>query len=135
MILGLRLIAFENSVEREDSPDEKTFTCPFRKNENVSCWHTRPSGGISINDMLIGRISIEGSLRKDEAAEYIENKATVRSRQRNSVFQIDCTYGCGPEARRLNPQLYTEVREVLEVNKAQRHIRGGLATREKYKNL
>ncbi|NCC87606.1 MAG: stage III sporulation protein D, partial [Clostridia bacterium] len=37
--------------------------------------------------------------------------------------------------RKLNPQLYTEVREVLDVNKAQRHIRGGLATKEKYKKL
>ena len=31
-----------------------------------------------------------------------------------------------------NPGLASEVKEVLEKNKAQRHIRGGLATREKY---
>ncbi|MFI3255418.1 MAG: sporulation transcriptional regulator SpoIIID [Eubacteriales bacterium] len=30
-------------------------------------------------------------------------------------------------------QLYLKVKEVLEVNKAQRHIRGGLATQKKYK--
>lgn len=29
--------------------------------------------------------------------------------------------------------LYTQVKAVLEENKAQRHIRGGLATRKKYK--
>lgn len=34
--------------------------------------------------------------------------------------------------RKLNPQLYAEVREVLDTNKAQRHIRGGMATKEKY---
>ncbi len=34
---------------------------------------------------------------------------------------------------KISPGLYNEVREVLDVNKAQRHIRGGLATREKYK--
>ena len=34
----------------------------------------------------------------------------------------------------VNPQLYDRVREVLEVNKAQRHIRGGIATREKYRH-
>jgi len=34
--------------------------------------------------------------------------------------------------RTLDPHLYGQVRGVLEVNKAQRHIRGGLATREKY---
>lgn len=35
----------------------------------------------------------------------------------------------------VNPQLYSRVKEVLEVNKAQRHIRGGMATRKKYKGL
>jgi len=34
----------------------------------------------------------------------------------------------------VNPQLYGRVRHVLEVNKAQRHIRGGIATREKYRH-
>ena len=34
----------------------------------------------------------------------------------------------------VNPQLYDQVKEVLAVNKAQRHIRGGQATREKYKH-
>ena len=32
-----------------------------------------------------------------------------------------------------NRSLYLQVKEVLEVNKAQRHIRGGMATRKKYK--
>ena len=32
-----------------------------------------------------------------------------------------------------NPQLYQQVKELMEVNKAQRHIRGGMATREKYR--
>ena len=32
-----------------------------------------------------------------------------------------------------NPILFSQVRKVLEVNKSQRHIRGGLATRRKYK--
>lgn len=34
--------------------------------------------------------------------------------------------------KKLNPQLYKEVRPVLETNKAQRHLRGGMATKEKY---
>ena len=37
--------------------------------------------------------------------------------------------------RRVNPQLYQEVREVLDVNKAQRHIRGGIATQKKYRAM
>jgi len=33
----------------------------------------------------------------------------------------------------IDPALCRRVREVLEINKAERHIRGGLATRKKYK--
>ena len=32
----------------------------------------------------------------------------------------------------IDPQLYKQVKNVLDINKAQRHIRGGLATRKKY---
>jgi len=34
---------------------------------------------------------------------------------------------------RLNPSLYRQVRQLLDINKAERHIRGGLATRRKYR--
>ena len=34
-----------------------------------------------------------------------------------------------------NRSLYLQVKEVLDVNKAQRHIRGGMATRKKYKGF
>lgn len=33
----------------------------------------------------------------------------------------------------IDPQLYKEVKQILEINKAQRHIRGGMATKLKYK--
>ncbi|NLB36497.1 MAG: sporulation transcriptional regulator SpoIIID [Clostridiales bacterium] len=73
--------------------------------------------------------------RAVELGEYIvENKATVRSAAKEfGVSKSTVHMDVSERLRRLNPQLYTEVREVLEVNKAQRHIRGGLATREKYK--
>ena len=32
----------------------------------------------------------------------------------------------------LNPALYRQVREILDTNKSERHIRGGLATKKKY---
>ena len=35
--------------------------------------------------------------------------------------------------RREQPQLYLQVKKILEKNKSERHIRGGLATRRKYK--
>lgn len=34
-----------------------------------------------------------------------------------------------------NPELYIEVKKILEINKSERHIRGGLATRRKYKGI
>ena len=35
----------------------------------------------------------------------------------------------------MSPELYSEVRSLLELNKAERHIRGGMATRRKYKGI
>ena len=35
----------------------------------------------------------------------------------------------------INPALAREARKVLDVNKSERHIRGGLATREKYQHM
>ena len=37
--------------------------------------------------------------------------------------------------QKINPKLAGEARRVLEVNKSERHIRGGLATKEKYLTL
>ena len=64
--------------------------------------------------------------RAVELGEYIiENKATVRK----STVHKDVAQ----RLKYVDPQLYREVKNVLEVNKAQRHIRGGMATRMKYK--
>lgn len=37
--------------------------------------------------------------------------------------------------QRINPALAAQARKVLDVNKSERHIRGGLATREKYLHM
>ena len=37
--------------------------------------------------------------------------------------------------KQLSPELYGQVRQILDRNKAERHIRGGLATRQKYRQL
>ena len=39
---------------------------------------------------------------------------------------------CAERLKVINPALAIEVRKVLDVNKQERHIRGGIATREKY---
>ena len=70
----------------------------------------------------------------DLAVFIIENKATVRSAAKHfgiskSTVHKDLT----ERLPRLNPSLFRQVRELLDINKAERHIRGGLATRRKYK--
>lgn len=69
--------------------------------------------------------------------EYIvENKATVRAAAKAfSVSKSTVHMDVAERLQRINPSLYSEVREVLEVNKAERHIRGGKATKEKYQSL
>ncbi len=75
--------------------------------------------------------------RAMELGEYIiENAATVRATAKifkisKSTVHKDVT----ERLRREDPILYGEVKKVLEKNKQDRHIRGGMATKEKYKKL
>ena len=36
--------------------------------------------------------------------------------------------------KKINPMLYKDVKNILDINKQERHLRGGMATKEKYKN-
>lgn len=70
----------------------------------------------------------------DLAVYIIENKATVRAAAKQfgiskSTVHKDLT----ERLKTVNPTLYHQVRELLDINKAERHIRGGMATRRKYK--
>ena len=72
--------------------------------------------------------------RAVEIATYIiETSATVRQTARKfgiskSTVHKDCT----DRMVQINPTLAMQVREVLDTNEQERHIRGGLATKEKY---
>ena len=72
--------------------------------------------------------------RAVEIAKYIrDNNATVRQTAKQfgiskSTVHKDVT----ERLSQVNPTLAREARKVLDVNKSERHIRGGLATREKY---
>jgi len=72
-----------------------------------------------------------------EIAEYIiSTKATVR--QAAKVFGVSKSTVHKDMTERLveiNPEKAKLVKEVLEFNKAERHIRGGRATRRKYLNM
>lgn len=67
--------------------------------------------------------------------EYIiDTGATVRAAAKKfHVSKSTVHKDVSERLKKLDPQLYTRVRVVLNTNKAQRHIRGGLATREKYR--
>lgn len=66
--------------------------------------------------------------------EYIvENKATVRAAAKEfGISKSTVHTDVAQRLKTVDPSLYIKVRKVLEINKAQRHIRGGIATREKY---
>ena len=74
--------------------------------------------------------------RSVRLAEYIiEHHSTVRATAKafgisKSTVHKDLT----ERLRKVNPQLYDEARKVLDLNKQERHIRGGMATKEKYRS-
>ena len=72
--------------------------------------------------------------RAVEIAYYIiEHKATVRQTAKEFGVSKSTIYkDCTDRLEQINPTLAQSVRKVLDVNKQERHIRGGLATREKY---
>ena len=66
----------------------------------------------------------------------IENKATVRATAK--AFEISKTTVHKDVAERLekfNPSLAAEAKKILELNKSERHLRGGLATKLKYSKI
>lgn len=72
--------------------------------------------------------------RAIEIANYIiQNNATVRQAAKQfGVSKSTVHVDVGVRIGYINPSLAKEVRKVLEQNKCERHIRGGLATKEKY---
>ena len=68
-------------------------------------------------------------------AQYIiENKATVRAAaQKFGISKSTVHKDISERLPLFNRPLYLQAKEVLDVNKAQRHIRGGMATRKKYR--
>ena len=85
-------------------------------------------GDIKVKDYMRERIL--------EIAKYIiETKATVR--QAAKIFGVSKSTVHKDMTERLpeiNAVMARQVREVLEFNKAERHIRGGRATKKKYLN-
>ena len=67
------------------------------------------------------------------AVYIIETGATVRTAAGHfGISKSTVHKDLSQRLPRCNKRLYQQVRLILDVNKAQRHIRGGLATRRKY---
>lgn len=73
--------------------------------------------------------------RTAQIAEYIvEYRSTVRAAAKKfgiskSTVHKDIT----ERLKKINKELYIKIREILDINKAERHLRGGEATKKKYK--
>ena len=75
--------------------------------------------------------------RACELARWIvENNATVRAAaKRFGISKSTVHKDLSERLPAFNRTLYLQAKQVLEENKAQRHIRGGMATRRKYKGV
>ena len=75
--------------------------------------------------------------RAVKLAQYIiDSKDTVRGTAKKfGISKSTVHKDVSERIRKINPTLANEVKTVLEENKAERHIRGGLATKLKYSNL
>ena len=70
------------------------------------------------------------------ASYLVENKSTVRAvAARFGISKSTVHKDITQILKKVNPLLYMEVQAVLEKNKNERHIRGGEATKNKYKNV
>lgn len=76
----------------------------------------------------------QGRERSEIFAEYvIETGATVRSAAQHFGMSKSTVHkDLSQKLKQLNPSLYNCVKEVLDLNKSERHIRGGEATKQKY---
>lgn len=68
------------------------------------------------------------------ASYIIDNNATVRqTAQCFGISKSTVHKDLVSKLKYVNPNLYSQVKVILEKNKAERHIRGGEATKRKYK--
>ena len=75
-----------------------------------------------------------GRERCELLAEYvIENRATVRNAAIYfGISKSTVHKDISQKLKYINPILYNNAKEILDINKSERHLRGGEATRRKY---
>jgi putative DeoR family transcriptional regulator (stage III sporulation protein D) len=96
---------------------------------HINVLHLLDEGGLCVQEYIRKRVL-------DIGAYILESSATVR--QTADVFGVSKSTVHKDVTERLplvNEKLSMEVKHILETNKAERHIRGGEATRKKYKKI
>lgn len=83
-------------------------------------------GNVDIYLRLIGDLGLEESVIIDDNS--VNESVTEKAFQKVTTVHKDVT----ERLAQVNPTLAAETRKVLDVNKSERHIRGGMATKEKY---
>lgn len=72
----------------------------------------------------------------DIALYIVENDSTVRkAASKFGISKSTVHKDVSDRLKKVNPELYKKVKKVLEYNKSERHIRGGLATKLKYEEM
>ena len=89
-------------------------------------------GKVLYNLPMTSKVAIEE--RAISLARYIiDSKDTVRGAAKKFCISKSTVHKDVTERlEKINPMLAKEVREILDENKAERHIRGGMATKMKY---
>ena len=83
------------------------------------------------------QVKTEPTERAETLGQYIiENRATVRSAAKKfGISKSTVHKDVSERLKHENPLMYTQVKGILEINKQERHIRGGLATKRKYSEM
>lgn len=69
------------------------------------------------------------------ATYMIENESTVRGvAKRFEISKSTVHKDITVNLKRINPELHAQVKKILEINKQERHLRGGEATKQKFLN-
>lgn len=91
--------------------------------KNNLCWGTFMKDYIEERAIAIANYIIEHNATvRQTAKQFGVSKSTVHKDVTDRLIQV-------------NPELANAARKVLDVNKSERHIRGGLATKEKYLHM
>lgn len=83
------------------------------------------------------QLKVQPAQRAVTLGQYIiENRATVRTTAKKfGISKSTVHKDVSERLKSENPALYEQVKDILQINKQERHIRGGMATKLKYEKI